>query len=57
MIKKLLLTILLALPLFSYEIVIDKSLSKKEMDFIYTLINSKERVYSSTTKQRDGFPS
>ncbi|MEA2099437.1 MAG: formylglycine-generating enzyme family protein [Campylobacterota bacterium] len=55
MIKKLLLTLLLSLPLLSYEIVIDKSLTKQEMDFIYTLINSKERVYSSANKAQDGF--
>ena len=55
MIKKALLTALLTLQLFGYEIVIDKSLTKKEMNYIYTLLNSNERVYSTTTKSKDGF--
>jgi len=56
MIKKALLTALITLQLFGYEIVIDKSLTKKEMNYIYTLLNSNERVHTTTTTQsKDGF--
>jgi len=56
MIKKALLTALITLQLFGYEIVIDKSLTKQEMNYIYTLLNSNERVHTTTTTQsKDGF--
>lgn len=44
MIKKLLLTILLTTSIFAIEIVIDKSLTTQERDFIYSFLNDKIKV-------------